>query len=372
LLTWRIHKGQCRIGAADEVEEEKSNTTPATKCKSRASDIRQIGHKSKAHVGGTLATAGFVRLKTPSAAIKRKCCYGISYENVMGEAPLVSVAIPVFNGEKYIREALDSAFAQTFQRFEVIVVDDGSVDRTLDIVAGYGERVQVVRQHNRGNASARNRAITTARGEWIAVLDADDRWDPRKLETQLRFIDTADVIYTAAITFGDLSRVGNAPARDGDCPSGDIFDELLAANFIPHSSVLIRTELVRRIGGYDETLRTTCDWDLWLRLSAAGALFAACREPLTHYRWGAMSVSKNHHRTCADRLTVVGRALRSPRGQRVSAATKRRVIAGVWETSAWFVSEQNKWTAIRWYFKAVAIWPFRVSAWRNMVRTAFY
>ena len=287
------------------------------------------------------------------------------------EGPSISIVIPVFNGDKYIREALDSVFAQTYRRFEVIVVDDGSTDRTLEIVGGYPD-VKVIKQRNKGNAAARNRGIAMATGEWTAQLDADDRWDATKLEKQVRQTTGADVVYTAAANFGATSRVGDITFRDRDCPQGDVFGELIAANFVPHSSVMVRTQLLREHGGYDESLRTICDWDLWLRLSAAGARFAGCREPLTHYRWNAASISRNHHQTRQDRLTVVARALDSPRGRRVSAARKRQVTSRVWQTSAWFVAEQDNWTALRWYATALTIWPFSVSGWRDLVRSALH
>ena len=289
-----------------------------------------------------------------------------------GDAPLVSVVMPVFNGERFIGEALDSVFAQTYHRFEVIVVDDGSTDGTLDIVATYGDRLRVFRQQNKGNATARNRGVEMARGEWTAQLDADDWWDATKLEKQARYLDGADVIYTAALNFGDSSRVEDITFANADCPEGDVFDELIMANFVPHSSVLMRTCLVRQIGGYDETLRSIVDWDLLLRLSGAGARFAACCEPLTHYRWRAASVSRNHRRTSEDRLSVVERALDSPRGRLVSTTRKRRAVADVWRTSAWFAAEQDNWTAVRWYARAIAIWPFSVSGWRELLRATLH
>ena len=289
-----------------------------------------------------------------------------------GDGPLISIVMPVFNGELYIGEALDSVFAQTYQHFEVIVVDDGSTDRTLDIVGGYGDRIRLFTQQNRGNSSARNRGAEIATGEWTAQLDADDSWDPAKLEKQLRLANGADVLYTAAVNFGDSSRVGDVTFPDGSCPQGDVFDQLITVNFVTHSSVMIRTPLIRRSGGYDETLRSISDWDLLLRLSGEGARFAGCPEPLTHYRWRAASLSRNHHRTCVDRLNVLERALASPRGQLVSTVRKREAQAEVWRTSAWFAAEQERWTAVRWYIKALTVWPFSVSGWLELLRASFH
>lgn len=284
------------------------------------------------------------------------------------EGPLVSIIIPVLNGEAFIAEALASAFAQTFRDFEIIVVDDGSTDNTLEIVAGF-ERTTVITQSNRGHAAARNRAVASARGDWIAPLDADDRWEPTKLEAQIKRIHDADVIYTAARNFGDASRVDEVTFRGHECPEGEVFDELLADNFITHSSALIRSRMFHAVGGYDESLTSSTDWDLWLRLSAAGARFAGCREPLTHYRWAAAAVSRNYRRTCESRLVVVERAMASARGQRLSAVAKHKVRSNVWRTSAWFAGETDPLTAVRWYANAIAIWPFSVRSWRDLARS---
>src|SRR5262249_2428536 len=98
---------------------------------------------------------------------------------------LISCIVPVFNGERYLREALDSILAQTYQPLELIVLDDGSTDGTAALVAGYGERIRYLWQANAGEAGARNRGLSIAQGEFVAFLDADDLWHPEKLRRQL-------------------------------------------------------------------------------------------------------------------------------------------------------------------------------------------
>ena len=97
---------------------------------------------------------------------------------------LVSCIVPVFNGERYVAEALDSILAQTYRPLEIIVVDDGSTDGTAQIVAGYGKRVRALRQSNAGPWAARNLGLSVAQGEFVAFLDADDVWHPKKLARQ--------------------------------------------------------------------------------------------------------------------------------------------------------------------------------------------
>jgi glycosyltransferase involved in cell wall biosynthesis len=101
-------------------------------------------------------------------------------------SPLISCIVPVFNGERYLRQALDSIFAQTYRPLEVVVVDDGSTDATAVIVASFGDRLRYLRQDNQGPPVARNLGIRAAKGEYVAFLDADDLWHPEKLQRQIK------------------------------------------------------------------------------------------------------------------------------------------------------------------------------------------
>ena len=116
--------------------------------------------------------------------------------------PPLSIGLPVFNGEKYLAEAIRSVLAQTYSPIEIIVVDDGSTDSSQEILAGFVDRVTTVRQQNAGPAAARNRGIAEAKGEYVAFLDADDTWVPTKTVTQMRhLVNTPDLgVSTALIT----------------------------------------------------------------------------------------------------------------------------------------------------------------------------
>ena len=113
----------------------------------------------------------------------------------------VTVIIPAYNGAAYIARAVESALAQTHKPLEVLVVDDGSTDRTAEIVAAMPPPVRLIRKENGGPASARNLGAREAKGNWLALLDADDLWQPVKLETQIKAIETieADVYYSGGI-----------------------------------------------------------------------------------------------------------------------------------------------------------------------------
>lgn len=286
--------------------------------------------------------------------------------------PLISIIMPVYNGEKFIQEAIDSVFAQTVNDFELIVVDDGSTDATLAILETYGDRLIVLRQQNSGHAAARNAAAKISRGQWIAMIDADDLWHRDKLAQQLAVAGDADVIYTAALNFEDSSRVDNTTFADGNCHNGDVFDQLVLDNFITHSSILMKRDAFLNSGGYDESLKTTCDWDLWLRMSASGCRFQGTATPLTHYRWRATSNSRNHDRTCRDRLNVLNSALSSQRARRTPILIRQKAIARVWQTSAWFVAEKDDRKALNWYLRSVLHRPYSIRGWKEVTRCCLH
>ncbi|HEX2022057.1 MAG TPA: glycosyltransferase [Candidatus Thermoplasmatota archaeon] len=184
--------------------------------------------------------------------------------------PRVSVVCPAYNAERHVARAVDSALGQSFRDLEVVVVDDGSTDGTAGVLAGYGEPVRVVRQENRGAYAARNAGLRAARGSLIAFLDADDRWMPDKLARQVALLDERP---RAALVFSDgivVDRSGRRPPRTffaAAPPSrGMAFRRLLRRNFIPQSSVVVRAEILRRVGPFPET-RLAADYLQWLKVS---------------------------------------------------------------------------------------------------------
>src|SRR5687768_13428667 len=159
--------------------------------------------------------------------------------------PRVSVVIPVYNAAAFVREAVDSALAQTHSDTEVIVVDDGSTDETPAILAAYGDRIRVHRQRNTGVGGARNTATRLATGDWLAFLDADDVWAPRKIEAQLNAVGDGAWVYTNRFNFGARGPVPEVQSDVTLMTDGDVFVPLLLrGNFITMSSAMMRTRLV--------------------------------------------------------------------------------------------------------------------------------
>lgn len=195
--------------------------------------------------------------------------------------PLVSVIIPVFNGEKYIRCALDSVFKQDYQPIEIIVIDDGSSDETLEILRGLGSEIRIYQQPNKGSAAARNLGIRMAKGSYIAFLDADDYWFPGKISAQMKALQaTGCKMAFSRFLFWNVSDRNRWPDPDSvlfQDPAGPeelsrveprwVYADLLLDCLVWTSTVLVHKDELIRIGGFNEQLRKGQDYDLWLRLS---------------------------------------------------------------------------------------------------------
>lgn len=201
------------------------------------------------------------------------------------EREFVSVVIPVYNLERYLAEAVESVLAQTHTDFEIILVDDGSTDRSREIMAGferkYGDRIVCRYQEHRGASAARNSGVETARGDWVAFLDGDDLWKPDKLKIQLREARKGpgyDFLSTPAEIFGETRLLFDPVPDEPDIKVA----LMLKGCFIVLSSVLVRRERMKEIP-FDESLPGAQDLDLYFRL-ADGSRFRFIPEPLVVYR----------------------------------------------------------------------------------------
>jgi len=203
----------------------------------------------------------------------------------VGESRLVSIIVPCHNGARFLPEALDSAFAQTHPAIEVIVVDDGSTDGTPAVLERYAGRVRALRQPNRGPSAARNAALEIARGDYIAFLDADDRFLPDKVARQAAVLDArpdVGLVYSGWRFIDEEGRV--LPGEGRPRGEGDLLPGLVLGNPIHPLAALVRRPLVTEVGGFDETLWGCEDWDLFLRLSRRGMRWAPIDESLGDYR----------------------------------------------------------------------------------------
>lgn len=197
--------------------------------------------------------------------------------HTQNDAPFFSVVIPLYNKEKNIGSTIDSVLNQTFSDFELIVVDDGSTDRSAEIVASYDDpRIRLIKKENGGVSSARNRGVYEASAKWVALLDGDDRWMPKFLSEMKRLvIDFPDcVIYGSSyeILKGGSSHIKRVPLLPDDFRAElhDYWRKARHSLFFTSSSVVLKRDVALAVGGFDEQLSIGEDLDMWIRMSLNG------------------------------------------------------------------------------------------------------
>ncbi|SRR5690554_6500503 len=190
--------------------------------------------------------------------------------NPQNPNPLVSIVIPTFNRADFIKEALDSVFAQTYPNFEVLVVDDGSTDDTRKVLDAYSQdpRLRYFYQENQGQSVARNYGISEAQGEFICFLDSDNRWLPNKLDISVRALTEnpgVSVVYGDIITINEKGeQISTYNMRRH---SGHIVAHLFGRNFVSMNTTMSRRECFSEMGAFDPEQRGAEDYELWLRFS---------------------------------------------------------------------------------------------------------
>ena len=208
--------------------------------------------------------------------------------------PTVSVIVPTYNTLAYLPEAIDSILNQTFEDFEILLVNDGSTDgteqwaKTLD-----DSRVHYIYQQNQGLSAARNTGIRLAQGKYIAFLDADDSWDATKLAKQVAYLIAYPQVgmVHAWVSFMDAEGVSTGRIWKTQA-QGWVLPQLLHRNDVAVLSVLVRRECFEQIGEFDTQLKSLEDWEIWLRLAAKYPI-GILQEPLAQYRQLPGSMSRN-------------------------------------------------------------------------------
>lgn len=223
---------------------------------------------------------------------------------------IISVIIPVYNGEKTIQETIVSVLKQTFFEWELIIINDGSIDSTLEIVSSIKDsRIKIFSYHNAGLATSRNRGIANASGEFISFLDADDIWTPDKLELQLKALQE-NPLAAVAYSWTDLIDESSRFLRPSShiTANGDVYARLLLINFLENgSNPLIRKQALTEVGGFDESLSAAEDWDMWLRLAACYH-FVAVPSAQILYRVSTNSMSASIYRQTVEQIKVLEKA----------------------------------------------------------------
>jgi glycosyltransferase involved in cell wall biosynthesis len=197
----------------------------------------------------------------------------------------ISVIIPAYNQAAYLAEAIQSVYDQTFTDWELVVVDDGSTDDTPRLLAGFQDsRMSVVRQANRGRSAARNTGICLTSAPLVSFLDADDLFLPDKMTELHRYLNDHPEVGLAVGGMQRVDSLGRTYEEKTITPTRLDFPGLLLGDDIQLGGVMIRREWLERVGGFDESMHTCEDWDLWLRLVVAGCQLSRVEKVVMAYR----------------------------------------------------------------------------------------
>ncbi|HEY5883713.1 MAG TPA: glycosyltransferase [Pyrinomonadaceae bacterium] len=283
--------------------------------------------------------------------------------------PLVSVIIPAYKVAGFIADTLESVLCQTFEDYEIIVINDGSPDtpQLEKQIEPYAQSITYLKQRNGGAGAARNAGIQAAHGEFVAFLDGDDVWCPNFLNDQLELIQSSggyDVVYANATNFGisGLSRTTNMDMNPSD---GEVTVESLISarcNVIT-SSVVARRSQVLAVGCFDERFRNSQDFDLWLRLAKHGARFTYQKSVLVHRRIYEGSLASNPVNSLEGEIKVLenlrerGDLTTAEQAILLETLELRRAMADVWTgkqklTSGDFDSALRNFDLANSYFRS--------------------
>jgi glycosyltransferase involved in cell wall biosynthesis len=304
--------------------------------------------------------------------------------------PAVSVVIPCYNAAPYIGATIRSVLAQDMPGMEIIVVDDGSSDRSLDLVREQFPQVRAVAQANQGVAAARNHGLSLARGKWVAFVDADDIWLPGKLKAQFdemaalpgcRMSYTAWQVWPSVVPEPDPGYLAQLTASAADRSrwqgaSGWIYPQLLLDCVVWTSTVLAERSLFEEIGGFDTTLRLGEDYDLWLRASRVTPIQRVAH-PYALYRTHPTSITRSVP-TDNYRAQVIERALakwgaRSPDGRQADKGAVHRLLAKSWSDYAVLQlqhgnlaeARRGSWSALRADLKHLSGWKMLLKSYAH-------
>lgn len=289
--------------------------------------------------------------------------------------PKVSIIIPTYNNAHYLPDAVDSAMAQTYTDYEIIIIDDGSTDDTKQVVVPYlekvGSRLKYIYQKNKGLAAARNTAINHAAGEYIALLDADDKWCKDRLEETVQAIERDEkigVVHANIMRFSDGEGNLGVPDRSMEKLSGSILKEIfLRKTNIACPTVLFRKKCCDEVGGFDENLaRLGCeDRELWLRIAEKYEFFYIDKV-LARYRINPASMSRNKEKMMKARLYVVDKVCAKKKYGNLKREALGRIYKDLGDE---YLGERSFKDAKRAYGQALRYQPSNPWAWMNLMKS---
>lgn len=297
----------------------------------------------------------------------------------MSQFPTVSFLMSVYNAERYLRQTVESILNQTYQDFEFVVINDGSTDRSLAILQNYAaqdKRIRLIHRENRGIPATRNELVAQARGELIAVMDADDIAFPDRLALQVAFLLKNPETVWVGGAFDLIDDRGRRLTRVEMPQSNDEIQALLvqgSTSFL-HPGAMIRRSALLKVGGYDEALPTAHDLDLWLKLSEVGKL-ANLKEPVVQYRIHANSICDRNKERALNEIQIAFDRAWQRRG--IQTRFQPTVVCGWRPTSSrssryefmlrygwWAFDSHERGAAMEYGLRAIGIKPFSLDSWK--------
>jgi glycosyltransferase involved in cell wall biosynthesis len=276
-------------------------------------------------------------------------------------APLVSVVIPAYNAGRYVEEAVDSVLAQTYPAVEILVVDDGSTDDTRERLDPYGDKIRYIRQDNAGPSAARNNGIRAARGRYVAFLDADDLFHPRRIELQVPVAEADPAVGLVASGQVEGDEVRWEPIPTDPIPVDHVrLEDLVLRSRFGTCGVLVRAECFAAVGVFDESLGSAEDLDMWMRIAGQYRV-VRLRAPLWWYRPTPGSLSRHPdqcHRMRHFLQIALDKAFRMP--QLAGRFSLRRKAMGMADLASCLVYREagHLWTALGRLMRSFGWWPF--------------
>ncbi|MCP5158256.1 MAG: glycosyltransferase [Gammaproteobacteria bacterium] len=312
----------------------------------------------------------------------------ISSSNV-SSMPLVSVIMPSYNTSRYIKEAIDSVLAQDYPNKELILIDDGSTDGTIDLVRSYRSQLKLITQANQGAAVARNAGLAAAQGEYIAFIDSDDCWLPGKLSLQASYLQAhpdLGVVYSRWQTWkptpdGSFSMPLIQEVESGSQEldivperSGWLYNRLLFGSMLHTITVMARRTLIDQVGQFEPDLKRGQDYDYWLRASRLTEIHQLNRVTALYRLHGSGCVTKyptiNYEEVVLEKA-LARWGLKGPNGEFTKFADVQKRLAEICFGFGYYhYHDGDPYLAARAFARSVTRKPAGLSGWRYLVMSA--
>lgn len=286
-------------------------------------------------------------------------------------APTVSVIVTCYNHLKFLPEALESIRNQDFQDFELILIDDGSTDGTREFLASYTCDQLILNEQNLGTYASLNKAISTSKGELIAILNDDDIWEPTKLSDQVTLLkDNPEISLTGCGGYfinseGNRTEENTLGFTFPVFRTGNQLNEFIYRNLVIPSGSMFRRKTFDELGGFDESFFGSGDWDLWFRFAQKGPI-GCVEKPLLRYRVHDGGASTNRERILMDDLRLRGKMLESL----PESPDSPKLFSFIWATIGATYEELGQKQHARQSFRASLSYnPSRLKSWYRLLRT---